>query len=343
MVDLGKIMGRKGPKVLGYEDILTNEKAEKAMMPTMPTTATKAKGAEGVTTVETEDDKNYLDKLVKSIKPVSEEEEERRIRGAQGATTVAHLGNMLGALGNVIYTGKGAPSQQTAKVQAPNIGAYADKVKQQRQAHADRLMKMDAWKQEVENNRWKRDMTEKEYALNRDKQELEAQKSQLDLMYKQGLIDEQKYDNEIKRLQMLYEPKKQQAELGKINAQKTSYESNANASNARAGYYDRGGASGDDTYHFDMGGRTVSVPKSAWNDVTKAEALRLAGSDGYVEKDIYGAKRAMTDAEAIRFIVNSGKPEAIDYIMKLGNAPKTNSNVVKFTPDEEEDEVEDFE
>lgn len=340
MVDLGKIMGRKGPKVLGYKDILMNEKAEEAIMPTMPTTATKT---EEVTIAETEDDKNYLDKLVKTIKPVSEEEEERRIRGAQGATTVAHLGNMLGALGNVIYTGKGAPSQQTAKVQAPNISAYADKVRQQRLAHEDRLMKMDAWKQEVENNKWKRDMTEKEYELNKGKMELEAKKSQLELMYKQGLIDEQKYDNEIKRLQMLYEPKKQQAELGKINAQKTSYESNAKASNARAGYYDRGGASGDDTYHFDMGGRTVSVPKSAWNDVTKAEALRLAGSDGYVDKDIYGNKRAMTDAEAVRFILNSGTPEAIDYIMRLGNAPKTNSNVVKFTPDEEEDVVEDFE
>lgn len=324
MVDLGKIMGRKGPKVLGYKDILTNEKAEEAIMPTMPTTATKE-----VTIAETEDDKNYLDKLVKTIKPVSEEEEERRIRGAQGATTVAHLGNMLGALGNVIYTGKGAPSQQMGKVQAPNISAYADKVRQQRLAHEDRLMKMDAWKQEVENNKWKRDMTEKEYELNRDKMELEAKKSQLELMYKQGLIDEQKYDNEIKRLQMLYEPKKQQAELGKINAQKTSYESNAKASNARAGYYDRGGASG-------------GTP-TAMKDVIIAEALKLAGSDGYVEKDPWlKEKRPMTNAEAIRFILNSGKSEAIEHIKKLDNA-KTNSNVVKFTPDEEEDDVEDFE
>ena len=182
---------------------------------------------------------DYLDSLYEELKPISKEEEERRLRGAASANTVAHLGNLLGALGGLYYTTKGAPAQKIADIKNPDYDAFSERVRKQREAHAGRLRDLDKWKQQMR-------LAEDELALKKQNAAYERELNALKLQLEQGKLSAQQYEIEIKKLEAEFLQKKQEAELGRINAQTGSYNSSAYASRKRGDHYANGGSGGDD-------------------------------------------------------------------------------------------------
>jgi hypothetical protein len=271
---------------------------------------------------------DYLDSLYEELKPISKEEEERRLRGAASANTVAHLGNLLGALGGLYYTTKGAPAQEVADIKTPDYDAFSNRVRKQREAHAGRLRDFDKWKQQMR-------IAEEELALKKEDAALKREAQELDRQYKQGLINKNELERRILALQEKFAPEKHEAELGRINAQTGSYNSSAYASRERGNYYSRGGSgsgSKNQPYEFSIDGKTYTVSKNRWNDANKSELLRLAGSDGYVEYEdgsrlnpetgeIESVKkrRSMTDNEAVSYVINHMNDKTRKYLESLGS------------------------
>ena len=290
----------------------------------------------------------YLDSLYEELKPISKEEEERRLRGAASANTVAHLGNLLGALGGLYYTTKGAPAQKIADIKNPDYDAFSERVRKQREAHAGRLRDFDKWKQQMR-------IAEEELALKKEDAALKREAQELDRQYKQGLIDKNELERRILALQEKFAPEKHEAELGRINAQTGSYNSSAYASRERGNYYSRGGSgsgSKSQPYEFSIDGKTYTVSKNRWNDANKSELLRLAGSDGYVEyedgKDYNREagehqpvikKRRMTDDEALRYAINHMNDATRKYLDWLGGEGES-EEIVDFDPEESEEKEE---
>lgn len=289
---------------------------------------------------------DYLDSLYEELKPISKEEEERRLRGAASANTVAHLGNLLGALGGLYYTTKGAPAQKIADIKNPDYDAFSERVRKQREAHAGRLRDFDKWKQQMR-------IAEEELAMKKEDLALKRAAQELDRQYKQGLIDKNELERRILALQEKFAPEKHEAELGRINAQTGSYNSSAYASRERGNYYSRGGSgsgSKNQPYEFSIDGKTYTVSKNRWNDANKSELLRLAGSDGYVEyedgKDYKNGeyqpvikKRRMTDDEALRYAINHMNDATRKYLDWLGGEGES-EEIVDFDPEESEEKEE---
>lgn len=288
---------------------------------------------------------DYLDSLYEELKPISKEEEERRLRGAASANTVAHLGNLLGALGGLYYTTKGAPAQKIADIKNPDYDAFSERVRKQREAHAGRLRDFDKWKQQMR-------IADKELAMKEAEAQMKRAAQELDRQYKQGLIDKNELERRILALQEKFAPEKHEAELGRINAQTGSYNSSAYASRERGNYYSRGGSgsgSKNQPYEFSIDGKTYTVSKNRWNDANKSELLRLAGSDGYVEYEDgkeYNReareyqpvikKRRMTDDEALRYAINHMNDATRKYLDWLGGEGES-EEIVDFDPEESEE------
>lgn len=291
---------------------------------------------------------DYLDSLYEELKPISKEEEERRLRGAASANTVAHLGNLLGALGGLYYTTKGAPAQKAADIKNPDYDAFSDRVRKQREAHAGRLRDFDKWKQQMR-------IADKELAMKEAEAQMKRAAQELDRQYKQGLIDKNELERRILALQEKFAPEKHEAELGRINAQTGSYNSSAYASRERGNYYSRGGSgsgSKNQPYEFSIDGKTYTVSKNRWNDANKSELLRLAGSDGYVadgveeyndrdlgQKVTREKKRRMTDDEALRYAINHMNDATRKYLDWLGGEGES-EEIVDFDPEESEEKEE---
>lgn len=289
---------------------------------------------------------DYLTSLYEELKPISKEEEERRLRGAASANTVAHLGNLLGALGGLYYTTKGAPAQKIADIKNPDYDAFSERVRKQREAHAGRLRDLDKWKQQMR-------IADKELKIKEAEAQMKREAQELDRQYKQGLIDKNELERRILALQEKFAPEKHEAELGRINAQTGSYNSSAYASRERGNYYSRGGSgsgSKNQPYEFSIDGKTYTVSKNRWNDANKSELLRLAGSDGYVEyedgKDYKNGerqpvikKRRMTDDEALRYAINHMNDATRKYLDWLGGEGES-EEIVDFDPEESEEKEE---
>ena len=295
---------------------------------------------------------DYLDSLYEELKPISKEEEERRLRGAASANTVAHLGNLLGALGSLYYTTKGAPAQKVADIKSPDYDAFSERVRKQREAHAGRLRDFDKWKQQMR-------IADEELALKKVDAELKRAAQELDREYKNGLISKNELERRILALQEKFAPEKHEAELGRINAQTGSYNSSAYASRQRGDYYGRGGSgsgSKSKPYEFSIDGKTYTVSKNRWNDANKSELLRLAGSDGYVadgveeyfDRDLgqrvtREKKRRMTDDEALRYAINHMNDATRKYLDWLGGDGESEERI-KYNPTGENiEEEEEFE
>lgn len=73
-------------------------------------------------------------------KPITPEEEDRRKRAASAAEGVGHLGNVLSAFSNLIFTGKGAPSQELPKVPDSRLQTFEDRIAEKRRMYASGLM-----------------------------------------------------------------------------------------------------------------------------------------------------------------------------------------------------------
>lgn len=72
--------------------------------------------------------------------PMSPEEEERRRKGASAAEAVGHLGNVLSSFSNLIFTGKGAPSQQLPSVPPPGLQKFEDRVAENRRRYVSQVL-----------------------------------------------------------------------------------------------------------------------------------------------------------------------------------------------------------
>jgi hypothetical protein len=254
-------------KSRGYVDnTLTPETVEETETPEETPVGTPVEEKSGV---------DYLDSLYEELKPISKEEEERRLRGAASANTVAHLGNLLGALGGLYYTTKGAPAQKIADIKNPDYDAFSERVRKQREAHAGRLRDFDKWKQQMR-------IDEEELALKKEDAALKREAQELDRQYKQGLISKNELERRILALQEKFAPEKHEAELGRINAQTGSYNSAAYASKKRGDFYANGGSRGDDKIPvWDKDGN-----QHYFDDLDAAEAFGLAnGTWRYDEYD----------------------------------------------------------
>lgn len=73
-------------------------------------------------------------------KPITPEEEDRRKRAASAVEGVGHLGNVLSAFSNLIFTGKGAPSQELPKVPNSRLQTFEDRIAEKRRMYASGLM-----------------------------------------------------------------------------------------------------------------------------------------------------------------------------------------------------------
>lgn len=182
--------------------------------------------------------KNPLEEIVNTIKPMTAEEEEKRKRGAMSASAIAHLGNMMGALGNVINVNKGAVPQTSPTVKNPDITSFEEKVRKQREAHADRLYKIDALRRQQDKDEWSRRQAEAELELKKQTAKYNNALNALKMQVEQGKLTAQEYDNEIKRINAQYAPLLKQAELNSTNARTRASEASATASLARAKSYD---------------------------------------------------------------------------------------------------------
>lgn len=276
--------------------------------------------------------KNPLEEIVNTIKPMTAEEEEKRKRGAMSASAIAHLGNMMGALGNVINVNKGAVPQTSPTVKSPDITSFEEKVRKQREAHADRLYKIDALRRQQDKEDWTRKQAEAEFELKKQTAKYNNALNALKMQVEQGKLTAQEYDNEVKRINAKFASLLKQAELNRTNAQTRSYDSSAYASTERGRYYSRGGSgSKNQPYEFSLGGKTYTVNKNRWNDANKSELLRLAGSDGYVEyedgtewnvktgqDEPVIKRRRMTDDEALRYAINHVNDATRRYLDWLG-------------------------
>lgn len=73
-------------------------------------------------------------------KPITPEEEDRRKRAASAVEGVGHLGNVLSAFSNLIFTGKSAPSQELPKVPDSRLQTFEDRIAEKRRMYASGLM-----------------------------------------------------------------------------------------------------------------------------------------------------------------------------------------------------------
>lgn len=71
--------------------------------------------------------------------PITPEEEEKRKRSATAVEGIGHLGNVMNAFSNLIFTGKGAPSQELPKV-PDEIQAFEDRMAEKRRMYANGMM-----------------------------------------------------------------------------------------------------------------------------------------------------------------------------------------------------------
>lgn len=145
-------------------------------------------------------------------KPMTPEEEERRKRSATAVEGIGHLGNVLNAFSNLVFTGKGAPSQTLHKVPSGDLQKFEDRVSDNRRRYIgmmtdargkDRAEWLDDWKNEY----------------NRQKMAKEKELAQAELTYKQAQTEAAKERAEYQRLINAGVPAKQAAELAYKRAQ----------------------------------------------------------------------------------------------------------------------------
>lgn len=73
-------------------------------------------------------------------KPITPEDERRRKRATSAVEGVGHLGNVLSAFSNLIFTGKGAPSQELPKVPDSRLQTFEDRIAEKRRMYANGMM-----------------------------------------------------------------------------------------------------------------------------------------------------------------------------------------------------------
>lgn len=154
--------------------------------------------------------------------PISQEEEERRKRGASAVEAVGHLGNVLSSLSNLIFTGKGAPSQRLPVVPDAGLQKFEDRVSENRRRYVSQIL---AGRQMDEGNKaraaqleWQR---QKEAADRQEKIEQRAydlMKFKEKMTFEQAREQARREEDEARRNETERHNREQES-IGRMNAQ----------------------------------------------------------------------------------------------------------------------------
>lgn len=148
-------------------------------------------------------------------KPITPEDERRRKRATSAVEGVGHLGNVLSAFSNLIFTGKGAPSQELPKVPDSRLQTFEDRIAEKRRMYANGLMGAKARDAQA----WK-DAYAMRYNQNKavDDRAMELMKLNSNLSLQQAKLQAQK-DIAAERAKETNRHNKAQESIGWTNAQ----------------------------------------------------------------------------------------------------------------------------
>lgn len=296
---------------------------------------------------------DYLKQFVDEYtpKPLTEEEMNRRKKGAYVREGIGALGNAASAISNLIFTGKGAPSQTLPK----NVDASAEIAKLEETEKAkrneiyqrakDRVAQQQA--REALKYKYAKDAQDNQYKA----AQLKMQLADLDLKIKkaerEGKLDEERlYTEQWKALKAqqdaLDAPALNRARIG-------NYNSGSAANSARAEYYRNGGGGSRSELEIPYNGGTFQVSKNNWNNMSylSAVAKDLGVPIQYKRvKDAAGVESetvAMTSEGRTIYLTKGQLQAAIGQALNDPNNAKVKSVVERITKGrilEEEEEAE---
>lgn len=231
-----------------------------------------------------------------SATPLTEEELNKRKRAAMAVQGVGALGNVANAISNLIYVGKGAPSQELPK----NVDASAAIGKMEEDERAKRNEVYQRAKDRVATAQAKEALA---YKKESDARNYQLKVAEYDLKYKEGLAKLEKIGAEIQNLRAkgeteganallkqyqamkalvdaVYAEKQNIASINQKNAAAASSNANAAAKNA----------SNTATVYYNNGQESFNIPTSQWNlSSTLGSVAQMLGMNNLrVEKDTSG-------------------------------------------------------
>lgn len=128
--------------------------------------------------------------------PISPEEEERRKKAALAVEGIGHLGNIFSSISNLIYTGKGAPSQTMPQAPSSNIASFEDRIRRMRDNYNSARLQAINFDRNSFQQALKNYNVGLSAAYKVDNDRLEAQrkaaKDAVDWAYKQGELEHKK-------------------------------------------------------------------------------------------------------------------------------------------------------
>lgn len=140
----GNAIGPNPPQITSPGSIaseISQEEQQKMFSPAVVTKETQSPVSATDTDMPAPSEYHQFQDLYSQLyeKPITPEEEDRRKRAASAVEGVGHLGNVLSAFSNLIFTGKGAPSQELTKV-PDEIQKFEDRLAEKRRMYASGLM-----------------------------------------------------------------------------------------------------------------------------------------------------------------------------------------------------------
>lgn len=243
----------------------------------------------------------YIDELSTYMPSISQEEIERRKRKAYMTEGIGHLGNALAALGNVYYTGKGAPSQASGKVQ--RMDEEADKLDQTEYAkrlNAYKLAQANMQQDYANEIAKQKNVLEQWRLTNQDRREIEA----LNLKKKADARSDAEF--ELKYPGYVADAEKKKIEAA--NAQRKADDAHK-LSQVRANNYNNGGRGGgnradkyeETSYDFDVNWGNLNLA-SLYDEVVKAGEHTPAPS--ILAKETAADKKTRMQQDVLRYLNN---------------------------------------
>ena len=215
--------------------------------------------------------------------PITKEEQERRTRAANAVAGVGALGNAANAISNLIFAGKGAPSQtlpQTVDASA-GIRELDETERVRRNEIYQRAKERIAEKRAQDEFKQNMEIKMAEFGLKAQEAQIRMANiaAEMDLaiqrgetekyntLYKQYLAEEQFFKNSIAPVLTQLDMSKTKSETNENNAQAASALASANASNARAERTRM--AETVNLYYKDKSGKgkgVIKIRKSDWGN-----------------------------------------------------------------------------
>lgn len=253
----------------------------------------------------------------------SPEEVKKRQRSAYAMSAIGALGNAVSALSNVVFTGKGAPSQVLPKIDDKAIQAYEDKYRKKRADYLnakavargkDRADYNSAVSMYLQNKKVSADNAYKRMNLLLEQQKL-------------GMVtDKDKWEREYKEAELAF--KKSQAEAAQAS-EKYKNTTDRIKANAMATYYEnggRGGKSGESIPIQGSNGKYIRINGKDWGRVeTVRQVYDMLPEDIRAQYDnnirITAMKKPEDVIDIMRDAIGVGlakSPEAEQYLINSG-------------------------